>query len=299
MNNIPVFYDYKNAWTSQVRPSTTHSNDVYTFRYFQKYLLQKAMSVFKFTFPKEWDVNYCLYSLFELGNFAVFYSKEFGVIPQNAEITGYNVFYNPYKAIITNPLFETEYELTIGKECVLFHLQPDYSGIMDIVNYYADLLSLCVASVTSCLTNSKITYAFACADSKTAETFKKIMDEVQEGNPAVFISKKLYTDTGDKTWDVFFQNVGQNYIADRVLSDMRKIENMFATDIGIPNANTDKRERLLVDEVNANNAETGTRCQMWLDSLKKSAEMANEMFDLNLKVDWRVKPFEEANNGNA
>ena len=71
---------------------------------------------------------------------------------------------------------------------------------------------------------------------------------------------------------------------------MRKIEEMFDTYIGIPNANTDKRERLVTDEVNANNVETATRCELWLDSLKKGCQKVNDMFGLTLSVDWRVKP---------
>lgn len=44
---------------------------------------------------------------------------------------------------------------------------------------------------------------------------------------------------------------------------------MFDTDIGIPNANTDKRERLITDEVNSNNAETLSKCALWLDQCQK------------------------------
>ena len=65
---------------------------------------------------------------------------------------------------------------------------------------------------------------------------------------------------------------------------------MFDTEIGIPNANTDKRERLVTDEVNANNVETASRCEMWLESIKAGMEKANNMFGLSLDVDWRVKP---------
>ena len=71
---------------------------------------------------------------------------------------------------------------------------------------------------------------------------------------------------------------------------MRKIEAMFDTDVGIPNANTDKKERLVTDEVNANNVETATRCELWLEQLKKAGQDTNDMFGINLSVDWRVDP---------
>ena len=62
---------------------------------------------------------------------------------------------------------------------------------------------------------------------------------------------------------------------------------MFDTDIGIPNANTDKRERLVTDEVNANNIETQSKCAMWLEELQESIKATNDMFGLDLSVEWR------------
>ena len=124
------------------------------------------------------------------------------------------------------------------------------------------------------------------------------------GEPCVVVDKQLFKEDGTQVWQPFQQNVGQNYIVSDVLSDMRKIEAQFDTDIGIPNANTDKRERLITDEVNANNIETITRCELWLEQLKKSAEATNKMFGTDISVNWRhdpnetqeVKPDEQRNN---
>ena len=62
---------------------------------------------------------------------------------------------------------------------------------------------------------------------------------------------------------------------------------MFDTDIGIPNANTDKRERLISDEVNANNVETYSKCALWLDELQESCAKTRDMFGVDIAVDWR------------
>ena len=115
-------------------------------------------------------------------------------------------------------------------------------------------------------------------------------DNLSEGDPAVVIGKKLLNDDGTPNWFPFTQHIKESYVVSDVLSDMRKIEAMFDTEIGIPNANTDKRERLISDEVNANNVETATRCELWLETLQKGIEKANNMFNLKLSVDWRVNP---------
>ena len=68
---------------------------------------------------------------------------------------------------------------------------------------------------------------------------------------------------------------------------------MFDTDIGIPNSNTDKKERLIVDEVNSNNEETLSKCSLWLDHCKKGCDKINQMFgnylQTEISVDWRFK----------
>ena len=253
-------------------------------------------SVFKWEMPPEWSKNYTLYTLYCWGFFAVVNTDRYGVIPQACGLRGYDVFYQPTNAIITNPLLSGTLEPRIGLQCELVRLQPDYGGIMDIVTYYADMLALCAESVGMNLVNSKLAYVFAAENKAMAETFKKLYDQIAAGNVAAVIDKQLFRDDGKANWQMFNQNVGQNYIADQVLSDMRKIEAMFCTDVGIPNANTDKKERLITDEVNANKVETRSKCDLWLEELKESCEKVREMFGIKLNVDWRYKGGAEDGN---
>ena len=289
----PVFYDHANALISSSYPSTTHVHNTSIQWFFRRYLLQKALSVFAWKVPKTWSLNYMLYCLYCWGFVAIINTNKFGVIPQGCGLRGYDVMYQPTHAVIANPLLHGIKEPRIDVQCVLLRLQPDYGGIMDIVNYYADLLALCYESVSVNLLNSKLSYVFTAGNRASAEAFKKLYDKIASGEPAVVQDKTLLNDDGTPAWQAFEQNVGQNYIATDVLSDMRKIEAMYDTEIGIPNANTDKRERLITDEVNANNVETATRVDMWLAQLQEGCEKARKMFPgLELSVDWRVNPYE-------
>lgn len=288
----PVFYDYANAATASVNPNQVHAQNVQLVNYFRRYLLQKVISVFKWGLPKNWNKDYFLYVLYCWGRVAVIQTDKFGVIPQGCGLRGYNVFYQPTNAIITNPLLKGIREPEIGTECVLMKLQPDYGTVMDLVNYYAEMMALCSVGVSVNLLNTKLAYVFGAKNKAAAKSFERLYDEVANGKPLVVMDKALQNDDGTSSWDTFTQNLGQNYIADRILSDMRKIEAMFDTDIGLPNANTDKRERLITDEVNANNAETYTRCALWLESLKQGCAEVKAMFGVDVSVDWRVDPME-------
>ena len=287
---IPAMYDTKNLFNSMVSPSTVHCRNTQLQRYFRRYLMQKAISVFKWQLPDTWDKDYFLYTLYGYGYCAVINTEEFGVIPQWGALGGYNVFYRPTYVIITNPLIKEMKRPTIGIDCTIIKLQPDYGSITDLVNYYADMLALCSESIGINMINSHVSTVFPAANKAMAESYKKMYDKIASGDPAVVVDKNLFDDTGKPVWTPFQANIKNEYIADNILADMRRIEAQFDQDIGIPTANTEKRERLIVDEVNSNNVETAIRSEFWLEQIKKSVEETNTMFDTEISVDWRVNP---------
>lgn len=289
-DSAPFDYQTLNFYNAQRSPSTVHVKNTRLRRYFRKYLFQKAISVFKWELPEEWDKDYFLYSLYGMGYVAVIDTDQYGVICQSGALGGYNLYYRPSYIIITNPLIQGTITANLDTDCALIKLMPDYSSIMDIVGYYADLMAVASEAVGINLVNVKTGTVFGAESKSKAESYKKMYDMLSAGDPAVVIDKTLLDDQGKPMWFPFTQNVKESYVASDILSDMRKIEAMFDTDIGIPNANTDKRERLITDEVNANNVETATRCELWLEEIRKGLTKANEMYKLNLKVDWRVKP---------
>ena len=291
INGAPYYYNYINAETSQVTPSTVHVKDSGLCRYFTKYLLQKAMSVFEWDLPETWNKDYFLYVLYCWGYVAVINTDKFGVIPQGCGLKGYDVFYAPTHAVIANPLLSGILEPRIGTQCELLKLQPDFSGILDLVGHYAEQMALASQSVSVNLLNSKLSYVFTAKTKALAESLKKMYDQIASGEPAVVIDSRLKNAAdGEETWKSFEQNVGGNYIVTNLLADIRKIEAMFDTEIGIPNANTDKRERLIQDEVNANNIETYSKCAMWLENLQDACKRVNDMFGLSIAVRWRKIP---------
>ena len=294
--DIPVNFGQIDLYTSKFSPSTVHVKNTNLQRYFCKYLLQKAISVFKWTLPEDWDQDYFKYVLYGIGYIGIIKTSKYGVICQHGTLGGYNLYYRPKYILITNPLLPGTIQADIDRDCALIKLQPDYTSIMDIVGYYADQMSLAAEALGMNLVNVKTGTVFGAKNKAQAESYKKMYDGISEGNPAIFIDKNLLDDQGKPAWFPFVQNLNEQYIASDIISDMRKIEAMFDTRIGIPNANTDKKERLVTDEINANNVETATMCEQWLDCIKKGIEKANSMYNLSLAVDWRVNPKTDIND---
>src|SRR5699024_2563829 len=228
---------------------------------YARYLLLKVMSVFKPKFPKEWEFgldDYFMYNLFISGNIPVFYDRKYGFVCQWGAYSGVNIALRPEYVTIQNQFFNNA-KRKINVDCVVYSLTPDYCGIWDKVVAYAELLAEMHVAIKVNIINSKNPVVFAVPDKKIAQNMAKLFDTVQSGQAATF-----YKQTGGtKTWEMFNPQAKTNYITPDMLVDMRKIVNMFCTDFGIPNANTEKKERLITDEVNANNGET----DCWIESV--------------------------------
>lgn len=289
--NSPYFYDVYNLYNASISPSTVHTQNTALTNYYVRYLIQRAISVFKWNFPKIWErraKNYFLYTLYCIGFISVIETDKFGIIPQNCTLTGYDVFYQPTRCVISNQLINRTIEPEIGKQCSLIKLQSDYFGILDIIYYYADQLALLAEAVSVNAVNSKLSFAFGSENKAGAETLKKMYDHYTRGEPAVFYDKDLIDpETGQLNVQFFNNDVRTSYIISDLLNDIRTIMNDFDSMIGISNANTQKRERMLVDEINANNQETKTLCELWLENLQTGCQETKDLFGIEISVDWR------------
>ena len=287
-------YNFINRYNAHIKPSTVHSQDNATAWYFRRYLIQKILSVFEFDgIPETWSKDYFLYTLFVWGFIAIVETDKFGVIPQHCSLFGYDVFYRPTNVTIANPLLRGILQPQIGVDCELIKMQPDYGSCWDIVSYYGDLLTLASESLAVNIVNSKLAYVFACDNKTVAESFKKMYDKLNEGNPAVFADSKLFDESGEPLWTTFQNNLKQNYVAGDMLDDMLKIDARFCTEIGIPNVNLAKASGVTDNEVEANNIDTKSKVSLWLDTIKDGIEKVNDMFDLDLSVKLRFEGSEK------
>ena len=289
-NRPPYTYDYMNLVLSRFNPSAIHTKDTALFNYFVRYLFQKLLSVYEFkNLPEWWAENYFKYVLFGDGYIAVFDTDRYGVIPQQCTLSNdHTIFYQPSEVLIANPVLQ-ELRLKIGRDCELLKLQPDYASAMDIVCTYADLLAVALETANINLMNSKASFIFMAQNKAEAETYKKLYDELAGGKPFAIVSKTLMNEDGTKNWDFFIQNVGQNYITDRILNDMKTIEDQFNTKVGILNANTQKRERLISSEVMANDIDTKALVNVWLDTMHSDLDRINGRYGLDIQVDYRYQ----------
>ena len=292
MPNAPFFYDYINTVDSSVQPANQHVLSSQVGRFYQRYLLKKALAVFKWELPEWWDENYFLYVLYCRGYAAIFESGKYGVIPQECGLSGYNVFFRPKEVIIANPLLPDIRRLEIGSGAVLMQLQPDYMGVLDLCGHYAEKMALASAAINQNLWSTRIATIFFAGSDAEQQSIKKAYQNMMNGDPMVVVNKNLRDADGNLKYEIFNRDVRQSYVISDLIADLRKIEAEFDTRVGIPNANTDKRERLITDEVNANNVETTILSDMWMDSIQDAIRKTRDMFGIEISCKRR---YEDAN----
>lgn len=276
----PVAYDDLKRQFFAARPRDVDGVANASTWYYTRRLLRQLYGRFKFGMPEEWPLDYFMSNLFVGGEICITDTAA-GVIPLRCGHSGINMYNEPTECIIANPVLG-EMRRTIGENCALVRINPDYSGVMDIINRYAVLLAMCDSSIAVTLMNSKVTFIGMSSSKAQANTMKKMYDKLSMGEPAVFVNG----DAVNKE-NFWFNNAKQNFVGEEVKRLQRMIQNDFLTEIGLNNANTDKRERLLDSEVNANNEEIKCNVQIWLDNIREGFKVARNLYGLDLSVELR------------
>ena len=287
-SGIPAYYEQIDTYNGLIRPSSVHPNNNALALTFEKYLLQEVFSVYQFDgMPDDWNIDFFRYCLFMCGHIGVINTDKYGVICMNGTPQGRGLYYEPTNYLIANPLLQGILRPRIGQECSVIKIMPNWSGMYDLVHYYAGAMALCAEAAGMNINNSKLAYVFIAKDKAQAQSFKKLFDNIQSGDPAAFADEKLFDAEGNPRWVMFNQNLKDTYIAPEIMADLHRFKAMFLTEIGIPNVNFEKRERLITGEVSANNTETESKASLWIEEMRRGMKQANDMFGLQLSVKMR------------
>ena len=289
MNKRPPYnYNEINTFVSSYEPNTLHNCDNARFLYWQRSLFQRVQSIFEIdNIPDAWkgrNKNFLDFVLIAFGFCVVSDDTKYGKFFAPASLTGRSLYYQPTLAIINNPVMAGR-KLKIGKDCELLQLTPDYMGLYDIINYFAEQLALVDTASNTSLVNSKIPYILGDKTKGVVQAIKNLLDRVNEGNTATFFDSRIQDDKSSDEQNPFQQVklfTKDDYITDKLLQDRNTILNEFDNEIGIPNVPYEKKERLISAEINTQKVDATARCSVWLECLKSSCDLINAHYGLNL-----------------
>lgn len=286
-------FDYIPFSLQNVFDGTRHpgavKNDAAAFLFWCRSLYQRLCSTIEFTgLPDEWERARDLLeaTLFYKGFAAVFYDDRFGLSFQPANLYGYDFYYQPTQAIVSNPKLSKTF--TIGEDCELIKLTNDFKGVCDIVAYYAEKLATLDGAVNMAIINSKLAYVFGAKNKGAAQAVKMIFDKINAGEPTVVYDTQLTESLGDDQPFEFLdrQSLKNSYITTDLLADAETIINDFNREIGIPTL-PEKRERMITNEAEALTADSSARITLWDECLRNSLNKVNSKFGTNISFKFR------------
>lgn len=288
----PLNYENLNIAAGSYTPSSVKAYNNKTFDFWLRSLFQRATNVIDFEVPDEWNGNikdFFIYCLFKYGFIVVSKNDEFGQYFQPCTLSQFDFYYQPLKALISNPKLSVELEL--HKEGELLKLTPDYYGVWDILCYYAEKLASLDNAINMSIINNKFGFILGAKNKGASQALKKILDKINAGEPAVIFDEKIADDPTSK--DTPFQllerpNLKQSYITTDQLADFQTILNNFDAEIGIPCVPYQKKERMVTEEATARSYDACARSEIWLKTLESSIIMIKDLYpDIKLGAKLR------------
>lgn len=291
-------------------PNTYWNRKSQKYQYWFRSLLQKLDSALVFSgLPEDWTKyqDFFQLCLWARGYLAVFESERFGdkatkLAFQPCNLGGpLDFYYQPTKALVSNPLYQKE--LTIGKDCEIIKLCPDFNGLFDIIDRTATMLAEIDKSVIVGLINARTSLVVTADSMAESEKIKKVYDKVQSGEPLVIWKDK--SDPFDNEVmprknpfdDAFLNDFTKTYIVTNLLADCQTILDNFYMEIGLPVRTYDGKAHMLQAEANMQDAQAQSRISCWVNTLTECFDVINKHYGTEMEVEPYERKVYSMDNG--
>lgn len=257
-------------------------NDL-TYRDYYYRLKLLAKGVFKWNnlpngINEKWIEKY----LFDEGRCIFFKDDKLGfMVTKCADSNKLNFYDEPteLKPVATNYRSSAKsYEN--NKECVLIQNNDDEIATNSTIQLFAHRLAEITRTIDiNC--DAQKTPILILTTNKQKQTLKQIYQKIQGNEPVIFADKDLDLN------GVKVLRTDAPIVFDKLQLQKHAIWNECMTFLGINNANMDKKERLVDDEVQANDEQIELCADIMLKSRQRACEQINKIFGLNISVEFR------------
>lgn len=257
-------------------------NDLTFLDYYNRLKLL-AQATFKWNnLPNGIDEKWIERFLFGEGRCMFFKDEKLGFMVAKCTDGG---MLNPYdepttlRPVATN-YYENSKAYENGTECVMIRNNDGVLPTHPTIELYAYRLADITRTIDINVKAQKTPILIACNE-KQRLTLKNVYSQWNENEPVIFGSKDLDLS------GIQVLKTDAPAVFDRLQIQKHQIWNEVMTFLGINNANMDKRERLVDDEVQANNEQVEMFAQTMLKSRETACKQINELFGLDISVEYR------------
>ena len=265
---------------SQARQSITNKERY--LEYLDR-LTELSIAMFEWkNVPKEIDIRFLEVVLFTSGKALFFQDKDLGneYLVTRMHLRGMLDIYGI-------PIQRTAYanngytnELSNKNSVIIYNNLLKTPAEINVQRFAKDLAN--IDSILYTNINAQRTPVLIEADEKQRLTMLNLYKKYEGNEPFIFGNKQMDVGSGIKVL-----KTDAPFLADQLYSLKVQIWNEALTYLGISNLNITKKERLITDEVTRNQGGTIASRYSRLESRRTACEKINEMFGLDIWVDYR------------
>lgn len=258
--------------------TATMNNRTYVHYYERMRLL--AISMYSWEgLPDTISKRFIENNLFDMGRLAFWKHPSYGyIVTKCTPSSELNLYDEPtsYFCYSNNGIQEN----VLAKDCVIIR-----NNMMEIPTYFLiELFCTRLYNIERTIdvnvNQQKTPVLITCSESQKL-TMKNFYMKVDGNEPVIWGNDKLNVD-GIKVF-----KTDAPYIADKLEDLKEKKWNQCLSMLGINNANTNKKERLITNEVDANNQLIDLEAETFLLTRKFACEEIKQKFNLDITVDLR------------
>jgi hypothetical protein len=266
-----------------VKPEPAKTLNMQTFQDYYSRLRLLALSIFEWQgLPESISIRYLEQSLFEQGRVFFFEDKKMGhLCLRGGPDSALNVYGDPLKVRVFGANGYNR-ELDPG-QYVMIRNNLDTRPTEPTIRLYAQRMSQAERSLDVNIAAQRTPMLLICEE-KQRLTLKNVYAQYSGNEPVIFADKSMNPDMikSIKTDAV--------YVGDKLMLYKRDLWNECLTFLGINNANTDKKERLITDEVQANDQMISLSAQVMLLTRQQAAAEISKLFGIQVTVQPREVP---------
>jgi len=251
-------------------------------------LVELAISMFEWkNLPETVDPRYLELVLFSQGQAVFFKDEVLGYLGLQAIISGNFDVYRIPKNRRAYAVNGYQKQLTDKDSVLIFNNYLHTPSNVDIEVFARRLYNLDRSVDVN--TNAQKTPMLITCNENERLTMKNLYEKYEGNEPVIFGTKDL------KTSDIQAISTGVPFVADRLYQLKVNIWSEALTYLGISNVSNQKKERMLVSEVSGSLGSVISSRYSRLESRREACKKINDMFGLNIEVDYR-KDYREQEN---
>ena len=247
-----------------------------------KYMLNRSNIMFQYhNLPKSIPSRE-IELLLQTNGFGVFIEVEGKYYIVNGGLGGEPDVYNmPTEAVISIPALKLNKTYKINEDCIVIPNDSMYLGLLPMYAKYCTLMNENEMTMLLATVNKRIQHLLSANDDNTIESAKNFLKKVFDGEIGVIGESKLFESLKVNTTSA----TSQVSMKDLFEYEQYLKASMY-NEIGLSANFNMKRERLSSSEVEANTDNLYPLVDDMLNSRRKGLEKVNEMFGLDIQVEF-------------